>query len=1176
MKLLTGSKQSLFTESFSKKFSGLLTPQIEKAMKLTFILLTAAFLQVSANGLSQNVTIILKDAPVEKVFKEIERQTGLGFLYTKKMLQEVPKVSINVKDVPVLDVLKECFKGQPLTYTIVDKTIVVKGKTGSEVNETEAIAQLSLYLEISGKVVDEKGQALPGVSVMNQNSGKGTATANDGGFVIQASAGDVVEFSFIGYEKKQIKIAADTKNLQVKLLLSDNKMETLIVTGYSSKKIREITGSVQKISGDELRQGVSSTNALAMLKGKTAGLYINETGGGSIANKGQVVMRGQASFGDAGNSNYGPLIVVDGVITTATSLQDIANPNDIENIIVLKDAASTAIYGSRAAQGVILVTTKRGIKGQVQVDLNLKYGQTKDNRLVRFMNTTELAAHINKYMEAQYNRTASIRAQFPTLQDFKNTTRPFTDADLNTYTNWDKVLYTDGHEKDINLALSGGSDKTRFYGAVDWYKEDGTLIDDKLDRKSIRLNIDQQINDKFSVSVNVNAIIDKYTSSTTDNQYYLFQPWVATTYANGQLADSVPSYRFRANGTPNKLWLDNPVSSHSYNTAINNIQSYLGTVSLKYKIRPWLSAQSTNTFRFLDNNNNSYRDPRTYRGRWDGSTSSPTWVNGELSVLDTRTEYSLTSNQLNFDKKFGQHHITALIGQEFGKIHSESVGASVYNTTYPGERNISAFQNFGSWLNVLTGTPEPPGGFLNAIPAPVDKASFSVFSEATYNYMQKYFASASFRRDASTNFGKLNRFGNFYSMGGGWLISNENFMHNLKPVSNMKLRASYGTSGREAGADYLNFTTYTDNVRYDNTNTFGSTIQRLGNDQITWETTHTFDAGLDLSLWKRIDITIDWYNRLSKNLIQTVPLPSYIGFASQTRNVGDITNKGVEMSISSQNIESRTFEWVTDFNISFNKNRLSKIYGDSLIDPWSRNFYRYEGEDMNVLKAVIFAGINPDNGRPLFERVMPDGKIAIVDSLPSVLTDGIRGFKKVGSATPKFFGGFTNTFRYKGISLSLLFNFVFGNTIMNNNVTNYYTPTTWASGFNMINPDNAIRAWQGPGDAKANYPDFYDPAFSQRGATNYRASLVYQDASYLRLRNVRLGYDLPKNMLAKAKIKSANIYLSMDNAFVIKSKELFAADPEGAKLGVTNGAFTGTGFTSAMPKRFVAGVNLSF
>jgi TonB-linked SusC/RagA family outer membrane protein len=592
---------------------------------------------------------------------------------------------------------------------------------------------------------------------------------------------------------------------------------------------------------------------------------------------------------------------------------------------------------------------------------------------------------------------------------------------------------------------------------------------------------------------------------------------------------------------------------------------------LRYKITPWLSIQSTNSGNLITNNLDSYKDPRTYRGRWDGAASNRIYVNGAISVNDTKTEYFLTSNQLTFNKSFGQHHFNALIGQEYSKTHMETIAADAYNTPYPGERNLAAFNNYGTWINVLQGTTPTPSRI-----APVDKASFSLFGEGNYNYMQKYFGSVSLRRDASTNFGKLNRYGTFYSLSGAWLISSEQFMRNIKPIDHLKLRASYGTSGREAGADFLNFTVYQDNLRYDNTNTFGSTIQRLGNDEITWETTYTANVGVDVGLWNRININFDWYNRRSSGLIQTVQLPSYIGFPQQIRNVGELTNHGIEVMVSSQNIQSRDFEWTTDFNISFNKNKLTKIYGDSLIDPWTGSYYRYIGEDLNVLKAVIYAGVNADNGRPQFERVMPDGKITIVDSLPTVLADGIRSFKTVGSATPKFFGGITNTFRYKAITFSFLLNFVYGNTIMNQSLSNFLVPDSWQSGFNIVNPDETTKFWQGPGDTKARYSNFYDLAFNQRGSTSFRSSLIYQDASYIRLRNVRLGYDLPLAWIQRAKFSTVHVYISADNLFVIKSNELFAADPEGAKIGVTSAAFTGTGVASAMPRRFGAGINLSF
>jgi hypothetical protein len=253
-----------------------------------------------------------------------------------------------------------------------------------------------------------------------------------------------------------------------------------------------------------------------------------------------------------------------------------------------------------------------------------------------------------------------------------------------------------------------------------------------------------------------------------------------------------------------------------------------------------------------------------------------------------------------------------------------------------------------------------------------------------------------------------------------------------------------------------------------------------------------------------------------------------------------------------------------------------------LKDGYTGAYYRYVGEDINALKAIKYDGVNPDNGRPIFERVMSDKSIVLVDSIPLAKQDGYRAFRNVGSATPKFFGGFTNTFRYKGISLSMLFNFVYGNKIMNNSVRSFVDPTAWQSGFNLPQPNGAIRFWKGPGDKSANYPNYYDvdargnSGFLTRGATNISSSLLYVDASYIRLRNVRLSYEMPVGLIHKAGIASATVYLSADNVFVIKSKDLYAADPEGATVGGTSNAFGGTGIASAMPRRIMAGISLSF
>jgi TonB-dependent starch-binding outer membrane protein SusC len=1134
-------------------------------MRLATWITVSLLLMASVVVNAQTVTLKSNNASLKEVFKVIEKQTGYVVFANKSYLNGTTTVSIDADHMPLKQFMDLLTKNQPFGYTIADNTITLTAK------ETTRVASPGISYLYTGVVTGKDGQPLSGASIRSAENNIGVYSDRDGKFVFVGKEGITITISFIGFETKQYKLTAE-RSFHVTLNpTSITADEVVISTGYQQKKASEITGALQTIKGDELRKGVSTVNPLAMLKGKASGLYIVENGG-SVATRGQVVMRGQASMPDQSNTNFGPLLVIDGVITNVADLQDIVNPNDIESLTVLKDAASTAIYGSRAAQGVIVVTTRHGAYGKMKIGLNVNYGKVQNNRLVNYMNTDQLTNHIDNYMQSLYAASPSLQSTYGSFDNYFNTTRIYTDADTKNNYDWNnKTFYPDGKQSDVNLYMSGGNEKTKVYAALDWARQDGTVLGDNLDRKAFRLNLDQRISNKLSFSLNSNVMIDTYTASNSENQNYLFLPWVTPYYANGQLADSVPNYIYRASGTRTTVWYDNPLYSHTYNTNITKRQSYLLSGKLKYDILPWLSVQSTNTFQYIDNNLNSYKDPRTYRGRFDGSATNRVFVNGELTITDDKTNYFLTSNMLTANKQFGDHALTALIGQEYGKNYRESLSVSAYGTAYPGERTLGAFQNYGSWTNKLLGITATPSSN-----APVAKASFSMFGELNDSYRDKYFASASLRRDASTNFGRNNRYGTFYSVSGGWLISKEAFMASLKPVTNLKLRAAYGTSGREAGADYLNFTVYNDIYRYDNANTYGSTIQRLGNDQITWETTYTTNLGVDIGLWKRISLSADFYNRRSAGLLQTVQLPTYIGFTSQIRNVGELTNRGLDLNLSTINIQTKDFKWIIDANISFNQNRLTRIYGDSLIDGFSGGYYRHVGEDINVLKAIPYVGVNPDNGRPQFLETRVDKSTVIVDSLPLAKSAGLQNYKVMGSATPKFFGGFTNTFIYKNFTLSTLFNFSYGNKIVNVGIRNFMDPTAWENGFNIPAPTKNQHFWKGPGDKNANYPNFYDPVFGQRGATNLGSSLLYQDASYLRLRNIRLSYDFTPRVLNKMFMSALSVYVSADNVFVIKNKDLYAADPEGAVIGGASNNYAGTGINSAMPRRFVIGLNAGF
>lgn len=1169
---------------FRAVFSGLVLKsrsinQIWRVMRLTALLLTCAFISAQATGFAQNVTITGKDLTFRKVFSMIEKQTGYVVFTKEASFSRSKTVSLSVKDMPLTQFLDMLLKDRSIEYVIEDKTIFLSERkmpvpAGTSPERSAEPSTINAFIPITGSVLDTTGKPLAGATLTIRGRKVSAVTDESGRFMMQADVGDVIQVSFIGYERIEYRVSATTSQRPLVFMMHatvQNIGEVVISTGYTQRKVSELTGSVQRFSGDDLRSGVSGANPLAMLKGKATGMYIVENGG-SVATRGQIVLRGQASMPDQSNSNFGPLIVVDGVITTAANLQDIVNPNDIESLTVLKDAASAAIYGSRAAQGVIVVTTRQGANAPVKVNLNLSHGGVYSNRLVNFMNTGQLSAHITRSMQSLYAGTPSLQTRFGSFENYFNATRLFTDADLEKNFSWtDRAFYPNGSQSDINLSLSGGTDRTKVYAAVNWVNQDGTELSDNLSRKALRLNIDQRISRKLTFSLNTNVLWDKYTATTSENQIYLFQPWVTPYTATGALADSVPNYIYNPSGERVTQWYDNPLYSHEYNTSINQRQSYLLTGRLKYEILPWLTAQSTNTLQYTNTNVNSYRDPRTYRGRYDGPANARVRIDGSINISDTRSTYFLTSNMLTASKRFGDHALSALVGQEYGETQTTFMSVNAYGTAYPGERNLGAFQNYGNWLDKRSGILPIPSSS-----APLEKSSFSLFGEINENYKGKYLASASVRRDASTNFGKENRYGTFYSVSGAWLMSNEPFMQQIKPVSNMKIRATYGTSGREAGADFLNFTTYADAVRYNDQSTFGATIQRLANDQITWETTYTTNLGLDLGLWDRVNITADYYYRRSAGLLQSVPLPTYTGFPTQIRNVGELTNRGIELTASAVAVQAGKFKWVLDANISFNQNRLTKIFGDSLIDGFSRAYYRHLGEDINTLRAIRYVGVNPDNGRPLFERINGDKSVDIVDSIPLAKAGSLLSYQVIGSATPRFFGGFTSTFIYGGFTLSMLFNYSYGNIIMNNALRNFMSPSTWQNGFNAAAPTENQRFWEGPGDTNANFPNWYDIAFSQRGGTNINSSLIYQDASYLRLRNIRLSYDFNRNLLQKMKLSGLSAYVSADNLFVLKSKELYASDPEGATVGAVSNAYAGTGIYSAMPRRLIFGLNVSF
>lgn len=1147
-------------------------------MKLIVFLMFCFSLGSMAHTLAQPVYLDVKDASIRTVAREIQRQTGFSLSLNERILSRARAITAQLNGTDVLDALPILFAGQPFDFRVDGRIIsfVPKADASKSVKSTpiRLTAQQDLA-EVSGRVVAENGVPLEKatVVVVHTQSARLTYTTQtdaEGYFRLRnIPTNSILVITYLGYRERRVPAAHDVGDIVLQPVTAE--LEEMVVVGYTAKSTNELTGSVQRLSGDELRQGVTTPNTLSMLKGRTTGLYITENSGESGA-RGQVIQRGQSSMTTPTNSYFGPLIVVDGVITNYKSLQDAVNPNDIADISILKDASSTAIYGSRSAQGVIVITTKRGRNGRTSADASFQYGGIQPVRYLRFMNTSELIDFMDTDMKRYWAQTPSLQEAFPDVNQFIRERRVYTDADRNRDFNWEDAIYSNGNFSNTEASFAHGTEKTRIYSGVAWYREDGVLYDNAFDRKSFRLNLDHDVSSNFQVNINISSLVDRTTRRNGIPELYMIQPFQYPYDDEGRPLDSLPVQQSSNYGPAYTTWTQNFLSEADFdNTSLTDVQNHLGSVRLRYNLFPGLSLQSTNSLNYMGTHVNSYLDPQSFSGKYGGfpylfNGASPSLPNGTLDIQDTRFLDYLMSNLVDYRLSVGGHGFHALIGQEWGKRNTETMSMSL-NTLLSGERNMGAAQRFGDIVSVAYDLPYRPSGNYQ------ERATFSVFAQADYNYASRYHASVSLRTDATTNFGRDRRYGTFYSLSGGWVLSEEGFLRDHSAISNLKLRASYGTSGRDLGDGYLNTTFYADNRTYEEETHVGSAITQLANPAISWETMYATNMGLDIRLFDRIQLTADFYRKRSAGLLQNVRLTSAQGSLNQYQNVGEIINKGVELLITTHTVRSQDFNWHTSLNFSLNSNELSKLYQDSLLDNYSGMYYRKIGEDINVIKAIKFAGINAENGNMQHYNVDGNGNFVIVQGI-GVPTNS-ENWQVVGSATPKFFGGFSNTFQYKNFHLNVDWWFQYGNYVMMSHIPNFQVAAAPRLGRNNVVFGSNQRVWKAPGDTEANYPDVFSTSPDAWAALTYRSSRVWGDASHARLRNVRFTYDLPQHVLTKLKLAKSSVYISGDNLWVIKHKEFVGSDPEGATLG-SSSAYMGVGTGFANPRRFLVGIQLGF
>jgi TonB-linked SusC/RagA family outer membrane protein len=1067
------------------------TKLLLRIMKLTAFIMLMACLTASAGGYSQKVTISEKNAPIEKVFRMIEQQTGYVFFYDYALIGQAKKVNIQVKDIPLPEVLKLCFKDQPLTYTIIDKTIVVKpkqqGKPGIEIQQEAPV------IDVAGMVTDESGIPLKGASVKVKGREEGTVSDGNGHFLLrQIDENAVLIISFVGYDTKEVPVNKG-RAISIQLKLSIDMLNETVIIAYGTTTRRTSTASISSITAEEIsKQPVA--NPLNALQGRMAGALVTQSNG-LPGSRVTIQIRGVNSIDPTGAGTQ-PLYIVDGVpfniydnsvpatndlngrgnFAAAGGLSpfNVINPADIERIDVLKDADATAIYGTRGANGVVLITTRKGKAGKTKLDINVYQGQGKVGHFIPMMNAQQ-------YRQMRWEAYAND-AITP-----NSTNAP--DLFL-----WDSTLHTDWQKKylgqtasvtDAQVSVSGGDQRTRFLLNAGYHRETPVFPGDyKAQRVSTRLHVDHNSADKkFNAGVSVNYAFDN-TNLLNQDLSWLYN-----------LPPNLPVY--------------NPDGSLYWNANFTNPESYLfvkyfgkthnlmANTSLRYTILPGLDLKTNFGFNRVQLDQNAQLPARSKNPLTGAPTNSATFAN-----IDQKSY--ILEPQITYTKNILGGKLSALLGSTFQH--------SVHTSLRLSGDNYSTPALLGSIVGA--GTVGTPGYSYTQY------RYSSGFGRLTYDWKAKYLLNAVLRRDGSSRFGPGRKFANFWDIGAGWVFSDESFVKPFTFLSFGKLRASYGVTGNDQIQDYLFRAFYNSSGTYQN----GSALApgQVENRTLHWQTTYKLEFGLDLAfLNKRIELTTNYYRNRTPDQLSYLMLASQAGFNSYASNFdARIQNTGWEFELNTNNIDDRDFKWKTSFNLTIPRTKLLSA---------SPNYFYYNknviGQPLSVALRFAYQGVDPTTGRPLYKDLTKDS----LTFTPNFSLDrSVAGF-----SAPKLYGGLNNVLDYKNFELTFFFQF----TSQEGNIRPGTAPGVLGSGNQTT---FWLDRWTKSGDTDG-LPRYTTTSsiYSAWSASN----AIWGNASFIRLRTVNLSYSFPRTVISRLKLDNLRIYLQGQNLWWT-SKNKYVYDPE--------------------------------
>jgi len=1097
-----------------------LLPKILLRMKFTLLFMAIFILQSKASIFAQKISLNVKDASLTEVITQIRQQTQITILYNNESVSAVKPITLNVKNQDVKEVLDECLKGQPVRYETVNGVILIIPKPeDTRPVTTEAAAAIT----VTGTVIDENGQPLPGVTVKVKGENTATVSSSTGSFSINVQNGSaVLVFSFIGYATREVPVNT-SRAITIKMLPQINSITDVVVVGYGTQKKSDLTGSVSSVKGDDLNLGGTTANIGQAIQGKAAGVQVQQSNfapGGAI----NITIRG----GNSINTSNAPLYVVDGFISDNGNL---INPNDIEDIEVLKDASATAIYGSRGGNGVVLITTKKGKLGRVAIDADVSNGQ-------QYLTYKPALLNGPQYTAIQ-NATAIEDGNPP----------PFPTSFQSANSNWLAAATQNATVKNRSLSISSGDDKSKLYISANYLNQLGVLKNTGMERYSVRIGTEKKLNDDIKISANF------YGASTNENLQSYSGDITAPLFSILTAAPNEPIY--------------NPDGTYHFYTAagnsgnLNALANLLEpTNTLENKL---FNGNVTVDYQLFRNFTYHLNAGSEYSGSVAGQYTPSTLPAGQADhgIASEQSYYTfrwLVENYFTYTFKIsGKHDFNILAGTSNQKDISENLSASAkgFSTDDFLYYNLSA----GSLTN----------GYSS------NKAQSTLtdyFGRVNYSYMDKLLATFTLRDDGSSKFGSNHRYGLFPSGALAYRLTDEDFIKNLSTFSSLKARVSYGVTGNDRIPNYQFlsiFSNWSTVLGPNGPLQIGIEPATLPNPNLQWESTAQLDAGLDMGfLNDRITATLDVYRKVTSDLLINVPIGQQFGFNSQLINGGSIENKGIELGINSTNIRTTNFQWTTSFNIAYNKQKLLKFApGVSEIDGTTANpsgvvsgqaFTKLvPGQELGELYGYQYEGViktgehytpqpNSKPGDPKYKDVNGDGAITPAD----------RTY--LGNTTPHYTMGFGNNFRYKGFDLNVFFQGAFGYYLYDMNRL-VLESTTGTDALNRFVPGvNENTSVPREGYFLSTYGSYVNSRF-------------VENASYLRLKTLSLGYNLPRSLFTHIKhIQGLRIYGEAQNLLTITGYK--GTDPE-VNVHTTN---IGGGLDfAAFPafRTFAAGIRLS-